>query len=148
MIRQGIRERGQVLRRTLAFGLVPIISDLHQLRRFRVVEEAEDEKGTTVDNRDHQTIEADESGSNKKIGIGITFEDTTKSNEISPTHGVSRGAHLRLEESEGGRNGSGGRISASETNSTSFPKPRIYLEDDDPEFDDFDEEDPDDDLDI
>mmetsp|Transcript_26641 Transcript_26641/g.54479 ORF Transcript_26641/g.54479 Transcript_26641/m.54479 type:complete len:100 (-) Transcript_26641:257-556(-) len=32
--------------------------------------------------------------------------------------------------------------------SSSAMRPRIYLEDNDPEFDDFDEEDPDDDLDL
>jgi hypothetical protein len=143
LIRQGIRERGNVLRQKVPFQLKAIVSDGHEQRRYRIVKESEDEEGRNDDDDNdngHRNSNKDENGSN-----GIV-ENKVGSIESSRSDGRSRGAHVRIEESDGGRNE---KISFPSEKEVSAPsRPRIYLEDDDPEFDDFDEEDPDDDLDI
>jgi len=57
---------------------------------------------------------------------------------------------LRLEEEDscGGRNAGILAEAKSEEKVVAPNRPRIYMQDNDPEFDDFDEEDPDDDLEI
>ena len=147
IIRQGIRERGNILRQKLPFRLEAIVSDRHKQRRFRIVEEAEDEERRNDDDDDHHT----KAGkiSNKK-GNGVNGGSVYKAGSIESSHidSRSRGAHLYLEESDGGRNERVGGTFSSEMELAAPSRPRIYLEDDDPEFDDFDEEDPDDDLDL
>ena len=149
IIRQGIRERGNVLRQKLPFRLEAIVSDTHEQRRFRIVEEAEDEGGRNNDDDDHHSSKAANSASDKdENGSNAIVVAKTGNIESSHPDGRSRGAPLQIEESDGGRNERVGGNVSSENELAGPHRPRIYLEDDDPEFDDFDEEDPDDDLDI
>ena len=145
MIKQGIRERGNVLRQPLLFRLEPITSDTNKQRRFRVVEKAEDQNGGLDHRNDHYTSEVGENRNREMKRSNTTTVENSESNESSNKF---RGIHLHLEESDGVRNGSNGGKLSSEIEVPSPARPRIYLQDDDPEFDDFDEEDPDDDLDI
>ncbi len=150
IIRQGIRERGNVLRQKLPFQLEAIATGTHVGQRYRIVQESEDEERKNEgDGDDHNgkpvNVERDEYGS--KVNKA-TPETTNKNKEVSRSDGRSRGAPLRIEENDGGRNESPGGNLSSEQEPAAPSRPRIYLQDDDPEFDDFDEEDPDDDLDI
>jgi hypothetical protein len=148
IIRQGIRERGNVLRQKLPFRLEAIVNDTHEQRRFRIVEEAEDEEGRNNDDDDHHSSKAASSSDKDGNGNNAIAVDKTGTIESSHIDGRSRGAHLQIEENDGGRNERVGGNFSSENEVAGPHRPRIYLEDDDPEFDDFDEEDPDDDLDI
>ena len=150
IIRQGIRERGNVLRQKLPFQLEAIATNRDVGQRYRIVQESEDEErknegegddhgGKSVDD------ERDEYGGKVKKA---TPETTNKTKEVSRSDGRSRSTPLRIEENDGGRNESASGNGLSEQEPAAPSRPRIYLQDDDPEFDDFDEEDPDDDLDI
>lgn len=145
MIRQGIRERGNVLRQSLPFRLEPVISDIHNHRRFRLVEETEDEISRNDQHDDHIKSDAGESNRNDMKHSKTISADKSRSTESSNR---SRGLYVHLKESEGGRNENKGANFSAESDVRSPSQPRIYLQDDDPEFNDFDEEDPDDDLDI
>ena len=150
IIRQGIRERGNVLRQKLPFQLEAIATNRDVGQRYRIVQESEDEErknegegddhgGKSVDD------ERDEYGGKVKKA---TPETTNKTKEVSRSDGRSRSTPLRIEENDGGRNESTSGNGLTEQEPAAPSRPRIYLQDDDPEFDDFDEEDPDDDLDI
>lgn len=149
IIRQGIRERGNVLRQKLPFRLEAIVSDRHNQTRYRIVKEAEDEERMNDgDDDDNRNVKSARSGDKEGYGSNASAADKSRMVESSSVDGRSRGAQFRIEESDGGRNeGTGGNLS-SENGLAAPNRPRIYLQDDDPEFDDFDEEDPDDDLDI
>ena len=148
IIRQGIRERGNVLRKKLPFRLEAIASDRYEQTRFRVVEEAEEDERRNDGDDDHRNSKAANSGDKDEYGSNAVAAEKTKSNDSSNSISKPRGTVLRLKESDGGRNESAAGNLSSEKEETAPSRPRIYLQDDDPEFDDFDEEDPDDDLDI
>jgi len=116
--------------------------DGHEQRRYRIVKEAEDEEGRNDDDDNGYRNNSNKDGN----GSNDIVDNKVGSIESSRNDGRSRGAHVRIEESDGGRNEKIAFPSEKEVAAPS--RPRIYLEDDDPEFDDFDEEDPDDDLDI
>jgi len=145
IIRQGIRERGNVLRQKIPFRLEAIDSNRHKQCRFRIVEA----EGEDLNNGDDHKASNATTGRNKiEKGSNSIVLDKKGSTEPSTSGGRSSGAHLQLEESDGGRNKRVGENLSAESEFAVPDRPRIYLEDDDPEFDDFDEEDPDDDLDI
>jgi hypothetical protein len=123
MIRQGIRERGNIVRKTLPF----------RLDGGRLVELENEEERTTA--KDHET--------NKDLVAAVVAESSSSSAKPQQQHGrvdtgSSRKIKLQLEEDDEPK--------------TNIPpetsRPRIYLQEDDPEFVDMDEEDPDDDLDL
>ena len=149
IIRQGIRERGNVLRQKLPFRLEAIVSDRHTQNRFRIVKEAEvEEIVNNGDDDDNRSVKSARNSDKEGYRSNAIAEDKSRMVESSSVDSRSRGAQFRIEESDGGRKeGTGGNLS-SENGLTTPHRPRIYLQDDDPEFDDFDEEDPDDDLDI
>ncbi|KAL3943853.1 MAG: hypothetical protein SGBAC_002055 [Bacillariaceae sp.] len=122
MIRQGVRERGNTLRQALPFRL---------------------EGGKLVE----LEIEDPSPPPSEEVEGKSTATDKTSSSSISSpapvatTSGSSRKIQLKMEEDDESKK--------AEMNTPNTPnRPRIYLQDDDPEFDDMDEEDPDDDLDI
>lgn len=160
MIRQGVRERSNILREKLPFRLTPIFKDGQQ--RYRVVEGAENNEDNSWYDVDHNDGEnnndkGDTNNNNKDVNESNTNAvDKTGSIRSSTRGSKSRGVQLRIEEEDEGGSSSGGgrneRIVAkvsSENDEVAAPnRPRIYMQDNDPEFDDFDEEDPDDDLEI
>ena len=146
IMRQGIRERGNVLRQKLPFRLKAIVSDRTEKRRFRIVEESEDESGRKKTHDDYHKNKVAKALDNESNDSSAFVVEKNRSNES--TNSRSRGAHVHIEENDGGRSKRNGDDFSSGEDVTASTRPRIYLEDDDPEFDDFDEEDPDDDLDI
>lgn len=146
MIRQGVRERGNIVREKLPFRLTASFKDGQ--RRFRVVEGVGNEHcWDDVDDNDgtNNNINNDKDG-NLKNKISVDKIGSVKSSNGSR----SRGVQLLLEEEDsfGGRNAGILDKVKSEEKVSAPNRPRIYMEDNDPEFDDFDEEDPDDDLEI
>ncbi|EEC49629.1 predicted protein [Phaeodactylum tricornutum CCAP 1055/1] len=128
LLRQGVRERGNVLREALSYQIVT--DRRNGLQTIRVLEHEEASLPRTDGDDDVEN--------NVNAGRG-------------PVKGSSRSSErpkikLQLEDDDA--------ISAKETpsitNTTSqrARAPQIIVQDDDPEFDDYDEEDPDDDLDI
>mmetsp|Transcript_3273 Transcript_3273/g.9059 ORF Transcript_3273/g.9059 Transcript_3273/m.9059 type:complete len:482 (+) Transcript_3273:171-1616(+) len=178
LVRQGIREKGNILRQKLPFRLVvDVASDVAGggRRRFRIAEEAEDDgddgnaagsrnanKTTNNDNdndNDGPHTSSNARGKGTKPGerpISATQAEASGALRSSRgSGGRSRGIQLRIDDTDGGRSDQTGPKASSsqqqqqEQNEATAPnRPRIYLQDDDPEFDDFDEEDPDDDLEI
>lgn len=148
IIRQGIRERGNVLRQKLPFQLEAIATDRDIGQQYRIIQESEDEERKNEgDGDDHngKPVNDERDAYGSKV---TTATETPTNKEVSRSDGRSRGAPLRIEENDGGRNESTSGNLSSEKEPAAPSRPRIYLQDDDPEFDDFDEEDPDDDLDI
>ncbi len=148
IIRQGIRERGNVLRKKLPFRLEVMTSDKYKQPRFRVVQETEEDERRNDGGDDHRNSNAASSSEKAGHASNSAVMEKPKSRDSSISDHRSRGTALHLEESDGGRNESAFGNGSAVTDPTATSRPRIYLEDDDPEFDDFDEEDPDDDLDI
>jgi hypothetical protein len=108
--------------------------------RYRVIEACQEEKGQ------------DKVGGKKLSTIDRVTNQTSTMNISNPEDSVLQTAQgsrprvqLRLEEEQ-----SENVLMRASSNEVTEPsnRPRIYLQDDDPEFDDLDEEDPDDDLDI
>lgn len=120
MIRQGVRERGNILRETLPFSL----------EGGKLVELEIDDTATSSIGED-----AKDKNSAKDKSSMSSIPPTAAS--VSNPGGTSRKIQLKMEDDD-----------EPKKTETSASRPRIYLQDDDPEFDDMDEEDPDDDLDI
>jgi hypothetical protein len=144
LVRQGIREPGNILRQQLPFRLVQTTAN----GRYRVSEE-DDENDDDIhkDIHDDPNATQKEDKQNPPLKHNSSNHQTTDTETASPTKTSrsARGARLRIEENDGGRSND---REDHEASSGSNPRPRIYLQDDDPEFDDFDEEDPDDDLEL
>jgi hypothetical protein len=122
MIRQGIRETGNIVRETLPFQLVSDGNNNYRL------EEREDD--APVAEKDQETAES------KATNPTTTVQETTTTATTSGNPMSRPKIQLKLEEEK------------EENTSAPSNRPRIFLQDDDPEFDDLDEEDPDEDLDM
>jgi hypothetical protein len=153
MTRQGIRERGNIVRHRLAFRLVglPQISALGELRQYRIVEGGEEE-GDTMTSRPTTEDESSPTNGRSAVVDAATSADrgSSCSSSMPPGPGRPR-VHLRLEDDDNdkrGRNASHQSVSLRGSTTKPINRPHIYLQADDPEFLDLDEEDPDDDLDI
>ena len=130
MMRQGIREAGNVVREILPFRLVPQDSTALDPHPLPYTLEEHDEKASVesqseaTEPQDHQQPSSDKSSSD------ISGSSKAKSAR----------SKIKLQmESDDQR-----PVAAAPASGL----PRIFLQDDDPEFNDLDEEDPDDDLDI
>ena len=120
LLRQGVRERGNLVRETIPFnvsvdsntGVKTIIDGLDGSLSKYAYEDISDTPVTSANVKNKSIInsDGDDSRKGKKIVLQMEEEGDPKPNDSSG--------------------------------------PRIFLQDDDPEFDDYDEEDPDDDLDI
>eukprot|EP00980_Cylindrotheca_fusiformis_P016706 scaffold5024_cov136-Cylindrotheca_fusiformis.AAC.35 len=121
MIRQGIRERGNVIRKTLPFRFDGVC-----LVELENEVEATPTKDKAVERETPPVAEAQPTLSTRINEQGRA--DT----------GSSRKIQLKLDDEQ--------RMAPPPATNTS--RPRIFMQDDDPEFDDMDEEDPDDDLEI
>ncbi len=129
VIREGIRERGNVLRQNLSFHLVPTVGPSI---RYRVVEGAQE--GERVAQK------------GEPEGKNVEHEAGDKGNIASNPKRLRPHLELRLEEENNVSIKTNKSVNGNDA--TQLRLPKIYLQDDDPEFDDLDEEDPDDDLDI
>ena len=140
MIRQGIRERGNIIRKSLPFRLTLKPTPTSK-RRYFLIELENDDCGNNVD--DNYSYDGEKNAENGK-------EDTANKISRPSVSTRSRGVQLHLE----GEEDAGSSIAKNKTTkinkqeATRSDRPRIYMQDNDPEFDDFDEEDPDDDLEI
>lgn len=112
MLRQGVREKGNIVRLNLPFRLTG--------EKLVELENEEDLKSKQKE----ETVNKE--GSSKKDSASNSATPSSRSKKIQ----------LKLEDDN------------EKASTPSNNLPRIYLQDDDPEFDDMDEEDPDDDLDI
>lgn len=178
MIRQGIREPGKIIREQIPFRLHAIdlddddeeeeqelLIERCQFRRYRIVEGEEDvvdkTSGCTVPPTDDVHLRKGSGGTMMAAPTGTDRvppgTGTTSSSSSSVSAGPGRPRiQLRMEEDNDvvvGRLGgtkTQDDVGFSTRDSVAQPihRPRIYMQDDDPEFDDLDEEDPDDDLDI
>ena len=120
-IHQGIRERDNMIRQTIDF----VLEEGDTLRLVATKESSPTEPPTTT---------ADNAVDANPPSDAILRSSSTS----QPSSGRPR-VQLKLEED-------GSEQTAAATAATTAP--RIFMQEDDPEFDDFDEEDPDDDLDI
>lgn len=142
LVRQGIREPGNILRQALPFRLVPTTTN----GRYRVSEENDETDGADIRDEPSTSHNEDKHTPQSKRNSNIHHQEGDTETAIPTKAGRSaRGVRLRIEENDGGRNNI---REDHEASSGSNLRPRIYLQDDDPEFDDFDEEDPDDDLEL
>jgi hypothetical protein len=127
MIRQGIREKGNLVRQILPFRL----EENGKLVELDNASNTDESSSFSKANPKQQQTK--EETTSKQIETSIGPSSSSRSNKMQ----------LKLEDDE--------KVPANSSNTTSSNndnRPRIYLQDDDPEFDDMDEEDPDDDLDI
>eukprot|EP00536_Pseudo-nitzschia_multiseries_P008938 jgi/Psemu1/21875/gm1.21875_g len=165
LVRQGIREQGNILRQKLPVRIVPLASESgcgDGRRRFRIIndddggDDAGDTTTTAGDNANDDandddddsapTTKGERSGATK-AEPSLALSSSSSSSSRGPGGRSRGGIQLRLDEADGAR--SDRAVASSVTAAPIAPnRPRIYLQDDDPEFDDFDEEDPDDDLEI
>lgn len=136
LLREGVRERGNVVRENLPFRIVPD-ADRPGERMVEITAEKEDvteRGGETVDSLvgkgDEGVASSQSASSRRKVRLKLEDEEVV---------GRGEGGSRRTGENE---------ASSTAAAATASPAPRIYLQDDDPEFEDYDEEDPDDDLDI
>ena len=146
LMRQGIRERGNLVRQHLPFQLIEMDNDdivNRSGKRYKLVEEDEEEKEEINDQgKQQQQLLAD--NTNQVSPSANSSSSSSQSNKKSSSSTRPR-IQLQMEEEEGNET----KAMKTEPSSTQQQqRPRIYLEDDDPEFDDLDEEDPDEDLDI
>lgn len=146
LLRQGVRESGNMVREILPFELLPTtIVDHHQNQNNN-----NNSKATVS----YIVKEGTGRRTNSNQEPNLVVSKDSSINTVAPTGASRRGAgpkdslsgrpkiKLELENDDDGPKKS---VSAASSSST---RPRIYLQDDDPEFDDMDEEDPDDDLEL
>jgi hypothetical protein len=140
LMRQGIRERGNIVREALPFRI--LVNERQQQQqsnnndnnRFSYrLEEQQDELPVIKkeETRQHET-------STTSAKAATTAESTTMTSASSSRPKIQ----LQLEEDDHQQ------PKEEQPTSATSNRPLIFLQDDDPEFDDMDEEDPDDDLDI
>ncbi|GKZ00214.1 hypothetical protein MPSEU_000974400 [Mayamaea pseudoterrestris] len=123
LLRQGVRERDNVVRETLAFEIVTDSSGQRAI----------------------EMLASSQSGKSKQAeSVAVSKSDTQQTKSKQKSKAARPKIELCLEEDVAANNEKRSVPDAE----TSTPQPRIYMDDDDPEFDDYDEEDPDDDLDI
>ena len=121
LLRQGIREPGSMVRQTILF-------DIEQ--------QSKDGAFEFVEQREPASSPSEGEASGQVTSSGASANAIDEGGAVKSK--ARRGTQLKLEEEE----------EETKQNSGATNRPRIFLQDDDPEFDDMDEEDPDDDLDI
>lgn len=121
LLRKGVRERDNVKREQLHFE---IQSDARGERSIELVEKQADTETNQAPSGEDESAHADPAST-------VRHSHPSRNSKERPK------VALRLEEEEGPRQVL-----------SSAAAPRIVIEDDDPEYDDYDEEDPDDDLDL
>lgn len=156
-LHQGVRERGNLKRRMLPYR----ITTCQKLERKRLVllvnqldqraEEKDDAEVTATQQADASATSnriseiQDVDFSSLSISDSVVQEDkrSTESTNIN-NKSYTRGGKMQLTVSDEGRR----NLSNKEKKQSNSPRPHIYMDSNDPELEDYDEEDPDDDLDI
>jgi hypothetical protein len=133
LIRQGIRETGNIVRETLPFRIEYSSSSQSSGGKYRLleVENENEEENQDETPQDQETPTLTPSTGTSATSTGETSAGTVKTRSRTKVR-------LQMEEE---------KLEAPPV-PTENNRPRIFLQDDDPEFDDLDEEDPDDDLEI
>jgi hypothetical protein len=180
VIRNGVRETGNIVRETLGFEVVPVARistssftsssfvtgtsgdgakshaslSTGAAGRYRLVlkkpedatsaslDDEGDAKAMNNNNRSNNKEEQTTTTSNANRGVSTALEVGRRGGG-----GVGK-IQLRLEEEDETRGSFPAEPASNTTTTSTAGRARIFLQDDDPEFDDLDEDDPDDDLDI
>ncbi|KAG7341421.1 hypothetical protein IV203_023373 [Nitzschia inconspicua] len=143
-LKQGVREPGNVQRETIMYELRAVRDETDGAVFHRVVEGAEVSGKPEVEditNQETLTKAMDALDVGRAISssnTGIATKLTTNPSDRITSRGPQPKMKLQLEE----------ETKTEKSSSKLQQRPRIYMDDDDPEFNDLDEEDPDDDLDI
>jgi len=141
LLRQGVRETGNLVRENLPYR---IVTDAKTTERRLVV------MVDTVLN--DIATEASEPGTTSATAAGPVSAAAAAPTVTAASAAVARPKKMQLQDDDGPRKqvATAARTTATVTAATtsSAGGPRIFLQDDDPEFEDYDEEDPDDDLDL
>ncbi|KAG7358327.1 hypothetical protein IV203_014915 [Nitzschia inconspicua] len=143
-LKQGVREPGNVQRETIMYELRAVRDETDGAVFHRVVEGAEvSGKPEVEDITDQETLRKamdalDVGKAISSSNTGIATKLTTNASDRNTSRGPQPKMKLQLEE----------ETKIEKSSSKLQQRPRIYMDDDDPEFNDLDEEDPDDDLDI
>ena len=146
-LRRGVRERGNLLRDSLPFTIRPDPSQ-QQLPQLHLPLQPKDDDKNNLNDNDVTKGNKDESRSTSRTTDHRNRQPHTPLPTSSSTTSTGRRRQpiqLQLENDDPPRQR---QPKTAATVATTTHRPRIYMEDDDPEFDDMDEEDPDDDLDI
>jgi hypothetical protein len=148
LIRQGIRETGNIVRETLPFR-IQIESSSSDGMYYRLALEEENDDEHKEEHQD-ETPPQDQgtatfvAQTNTRTGTSATSSTRTDETTSAGTVKIRSRTKVQLQiEEEKVETPSPPSAPNTENN-----RPRIFLQDDDPEFDDLDEEDPDDDLEI
>jgi len=156
-LHQGVRERGNLMRQVLPYDIDTFKSrgSSSAMTRKRLVLLSGDNQNAMITSKAEET-EAGSKARNGNTDMETGVADMSLSDvpsteqptdghdhQHSHNHQKQRSGKIQLTVSEEGRQ-------QEETTPpvTAPPAPRIYMQEDDPEFEDYDEEDPDDDLDI
>ena len=124
LLRKGVRERENVVRENLAFDIVTVPGGQSNIRLLAAAtgEPTKPATATRTEARSH-TLEGNAHGGTKsRSKVELRLEEDKEKDRTEPIN--------------------------VDTQLPDTSTPRIFMEDNDPEFDDYDEEDPDDDLDI
>lgn len=124
LLRQGVREKGNRVRERLPYRIID--GSAIELLSSDLAEEAKPTENETNE----------EENATKAVASLSVAADATATSQAPP----QRAAKIQLQVDEGSRRPAPPEAAA--------PQPRIFMQDDDPEFEDYDEEDPDDDLDL
>lgn len=137
LLRQGVREKGNLVRDTLPYRINTIRTSNGEKHVIELL--STDEMKATTDLNAKVEASQDDSATLTAMS-SLSMASTTN------TSTTKRGK-VQLQVDEGSRDS----ITPVTTAAAAEPppqQPRIFLQDDDPEFDDYDEEDPDDDLEL
>jgi len=130
MLRQGVREKGNRVREKLPFR----INGAGDTASIELLEISSGVGGEQTAQMTNKSVDENEATNNAVSSLSISLENKTS----------KRSGKVQLQVDEGIRQQT---VDATETQ-TSTSQPRIFMQDDDEEFADYDEEDPDDDLDL
>ena len=139
MLRQGVRERDNVVRQSIAYEIAQkangrsIVRIVESEESFLPKGEMEMESANVLPSSGGSTIQMTSSQlSTRKPKVKLAVNEDARATTLSSAAAAATST-----------------VAATTTTTTSTSTgPRIFMQDDDPEFDDYDEEDPDDDLEI
>jgi len=145
MVRQGVRESGNIVRAAVPFRIESRTWG-YELLQAGSQSDKDDNKGNSSHAASAPAVSARTSGQVDGNDNRSQVSSRRGANSKSKKKKIS----LKLEEDaeDNIHHGNAGSKEQSNPSAPVVVKPRIFMQDDDPEFDDFDEEDPDDDLDL
>lgn len=144
LVRQGVRERSNIVRQSFTYRIKRAADGKTQLDvRALVLSSNPTDETAPPQPKDDTTKDPAVAVSNQSGYDSMPLPSPAASSDAGVSTRRRSPVKLELEQE-------GGKVSKNEppVPSTTSVGPRIYMQEDDPEFDDFDEEDPDDDLEI